>query len=233
MKRNSTRLLVVPALAGVAFILTSAVVIASAQTPPPDSQAAPPETQVLTADQLADLVAPIALYPDGLLSEVLVASTYPLEVVEAQQWLQVNPTLRGTQLTDAAKQQSWDPSVQALVAFPDVLNRLNQNIRWTTDLGNAFLAQEADVMAAIQRLRASAQANGRLTSTPQQTVSTETQGGQPVIVIQPANPDVVYVPAYYPSFVCGPPALGYYYSLDFHAYLFRSGIGAAKAVAGH
>jgi len=187
MNRNSTRLLVAPALAGIAFILTGGVFIGSAQTPLPDSQAAP-KIQALTADQLADLVAPIALYPDGLLSQALVASTYPLEVVEAQQWLRHNPTLRGTQLTDAAKQQSWDPSVQALVAFPDVLNLLTQNIRWTTDLGNAFLAQEPDVMAAVQRLRASSQANGRLTSTSQQTVSTETQGGQPAIVIQPANP---------------------------------------------
>ena len=160
MDRNSTRLLVAPALAGIAFILTGALFVISAQTPPPYSQAVPPQTQTFTADQLTNLVAPIALYPDGLLSQVLVASTYPLEVVEAQQWLQRNPTLRGTQLTDAAKQQSWDPSVQALVAFPDVLNGLNQDIRWTRDLGNAFLAQEADVMAAVQRLRASAQANG-------------------------------------------------------------------------
>ena len=166
MDRNSTRLLVAPALAGITLILTGALVTASAQTPPPDSQAAETQkTQTFTADQLTDLVAPIALYPDGLLSQVLVASTYPLEVVEAQQWLLRNPTLRGTQLTDAAKQQSWDPSVQALVAFPDVLNRLNEDVGWTRDLGNAFLAQEADVMAAVQRLRASAQANGRLTST--------------------------------------------------------------------
>jgi hypothetical protein len=91
---------------------------------------------------------------DRLFSQVLVASAYPLEVVGAQQWLQENPTLPGTQLTEAAKQQSWDPSVQALVAFPDVLKRLSQDKRWTTDLGNAFLAQQADVMAAVQRLRA-------------------------------------------------------------------------------
>jgi hypothetical protein len=198
----------------------------SAQTPPPEgSQAAPAQTQTFTADQLTDLVAPIALYPDGLLSQVLVASTYPLEVVEAQQWLQANPTLRGTQLTDAAKQQPWDPSVQALVAFPDVLKRLNQDIHWTTDLGNAFLAQQADVMAAVQRLRASAQANGRLTSTPQQTVTTETQGGQPAIVIQPANPDVVYVPAYDPAYVWGPPVGGSYPSLYYPTYGFGWGPG--------
>ena len=223
MDRNSTRLLLVPALAGIAFILTGGLFIGSAQTPPPDSQAGAPQIQTLTTDQLTDLVAPIALYPDGVLSQALVASTYPLEVMEAQQWLQRNPGLRGTQLTEAAKQQSWDPSVQALVAFPDVLNRLTQNIGWTTDLGNAFLAQEADVMAAVQRLRASAQAKGRLTSTPQQTVSTETQGGQSAIVIQPANPDVVYVPVYDPAYVWGPPLWGYYPSLFYPAFGFGWG----------
>jgi hypothetical protein len=226
MNRNSTRLFVIPALSGIAFILMGALFTGSAQTPPPQgSQAAPSQTETLTADQLNDLVAPIALYPDGLLSQVLVASTYPLEVVEAQQWLQENPTLSGTQLTDAAKQQPWDPSVQALVAFPDVLKRLNQNIRWTTDLGNAFLAQQTDVMAAVQRLRASAQANGRLTSTPQQTVSTETQDGQPAIVIQPANPDVVYVPTYDPSYIWGPPVEGSYPSLYYPTYGYGWGPG--------
>jgi hypothetical protein len=226
MNRNSTRLFVVPALSGIAFILMGALFTGSAQTPPPQgSQAAPPETQTLTADQLTDLVAPIALYPDGLLSQVLVASTYPLEVVEAQQWLLENPTLRGTELTDAAQQQSWDSSVQALVAFPDVLKRLNQDIRWTTDLGNAFLAQQADVMAAVQRLRASAQANGRLASTPQQTVTTETQSGQPAIVIEPANPDVVYVPTYDPSYIWGPPMEGSYPPLYYPTYGYGWGPG--------
>jgi len=226
MDRNSTRLLVAPALAGIILILTGALLTASAQNPPPDSQAA--ETQkapIFTVDQLTDLVAPIALYPDGLLSQVLVASTYPLEVVEAQQWLLRNSALRGTQLTDAAKQQSWDPSVQALVAFPDVLNRLNEDVGWTRDLGNAFLAQEADVMAAVQRLRASAQAKGRLTSTAQQTVSTDTQSGQPAIVIQPANPDVVYVPVYDPAYIWGPPVVGYYPSLYYPAFGFGWGSG--------
>jgi len=145
--------------------------------------------------------------------------------VEAQQWLQGNPTLSRTKLTDAAKQQPWDPSVQALVAFPDVLKRLNQDIHWTMALGNAFLAQEADVMAAVQRLRASARANGRLTSTPQETVSTETQGGQPAIVIQPANPDVVYVLAYDPAYVWGPPVGGSYPSLYYPPYGFGWGPG--------
>jgi hypothetical protein len=159
---------------------------------------------------LDDLVAPIALYPDTLLSQILVASTYPLEVVEAQQWLQQNPTLKGQALVDAAQKQNWDPSVQALVVFPDVLARLNQDVRWTTDLGNAFLAQQADVMAAVQRLRFKAQANGKLATTPQDQVNTITQNGQQAIQIQPVDPGVIYVPNYNPEWVWGPPLYGYY-----------------------
>jgi Protein of unknown function (DUF3300) len=173
-------------------------------------QEAPPPAAPLTPDQLQDLVAPIALYPDNLLSEILAASTYPIEVVEAQQWLQQNRNLKGQQLMDAAKQQNWDPSVQALVAFPDVLTRLNQDIRWTTDLGNAFLAQQQDVMSAVQQLRMKAQANGKLQTTSQETVTTQTQNGQTAIDIQPADPGVVYVPYYNPAWVWGPPVYGYY-----------------------
>ena len=190
-----------------------------AQTPGPAPAQGTPQ-QMLSPDQLDDLVAPIALYPDQLLSQVLVACTYPLEIVEAQQWLQRNNNLKGTQLMDAARQQNWDASVQALVAFPDVLGRLNQDVRWTTDLGNAFLAQQADVMSAVQRMRARAQANGRLSSSAQQTVTTETQGGQSAIEIQPANPDVIYVPYYDPMYVWGPPAWGYYPSLYYPAFGF-------------
>ncbi|HEX5227191.1 MAG TPA: DUF3300 domain-containing protein [Bryobacteraceae bacterium] len=157
------------------------------------------------------LVAPIALYPDALLSQILVASTYPLEIVEAGQWVQQNQGLQGQALLDAARQQNWDASVQALVVFPDVVSRLNSNIRWTTDLGNAFLAQQADVMSAVQRLRAQAQAAGRLSSNPQETIGTTTQDGQTAIQIQPTNPDVMYVPQYNPVDVWGPAPYGYYY----------------------
>ncbi len=160
----------------------------------PGDQGAPPPAPPLNPQQLQDLVAPIALYPDTLLSQILVASTYPIEVVEAQQWLQQNRNLKGQKLMDAAKQQNWDPSIQALVAFPDVLARLNQDIRWTTDLGNAFLAQQPDVMNAVQQLRTKAEANGKLKSTPQETVTTETQNGQTAIEIVPPEPGVVYVP---------------------------------------
>jgi hypothetical protein len=184
--------------------------------PPPEApdQGAPadqaPPQQPLNPDQLQNLVAPIALYPDTLLSQILVASTYPIEVVEAQQWLQQNRGLNGQQLIDAARQQNWDPSVQALIAFPDVLTRLNQDIRWTTDLGNAFLAQQADVMNAVQDMRAKAQSNGKLQSTPQEKVITKSDNGQTAIEIEPADPQVVYVPVYNPAWVWGPPIYGFY-----------------------
>lgn len=222
MKRQMFALLLVP------------VMIAWAQTTPPadgpsTATAAP---QLLSPDQLDNLVAPIALYPDPLLSQVLAASTYPLEIVEAQQWLQQNQNLQGSQRMDAARQQPWDPSVQALVAFPDVLTLLNRDIRWTTDLGNAFLAQQSDVMAAIQRMRVRAQQNGKLTSTPQQTVTTQTQNGQSAVVIQPADPQVIYVPTYNPVYIWGPPAWGYYPPLWYPSISFGFGFGPGIFLGG-
>jgi hypothetical protein len=207
--------------AAAAFVLLLALPAAFAQGPVdpnsgPDGQQAAP----LPPEQLDDLVAPIALYPDQLLSQVLVASTYPLEVVEAQQWLQKNGGLRGQALMDAARQQNWDASVQAMVGFPDVVAKLNQNVQWMTALGNAFLAQQSDVMAAVQRMRGRAQSNGRLSSTPQQTVTTETQGGQTAIDIAPADPQVIYVPQYDPMYVWGPPVWGYYPPLAYYGYGF-------------
>ncbi len=176
--------------------------------PPPNQQAAggqqgQPE---LKPEQLDSLVAPIALYPDPILSQVLVASTYPLEIVEAERWLSQNSSLQGKALVDAAAKQSWDASVQALVVLPEVLKRLNQDIGWTSDLGNAFLAQEQDVMAAVQRMRQKAESKGALQSTKEQQVTTSTQGGNTYIEIQPASPEVVYIPEYDPVAVWGPPA---------------------------
>jgi hypothetical protein len=159
---------------------------------------------VLSGNQLDGLVAPIALYPDPLISQILVASTYPLQIVEAYQWLQRNPGLSGPALTQAAQEQNWDPSIQALVMFPDVLRRLNEDVSWTTNLGNAFANQQADVMSAIQRMRVSAEQSGRLASTPQQQVINTTNAGRPVVEIVPANPEVIYVPAYDPAWVWGP-----------------------------
>lgn len=180
------------------------------QQQPAYQQQLPPESAHLSQQDLSNLVAPIALYPDLLLSEVLAASTYPLELVQAEQWMQRNPGLRGRDLVEAAKQQNWDPSVQALFAFPDVVNTLTRDIQWTTALGNAFLSQQNDVMDVIQQLRASAYANGRLTSTPQQQVTVEQQNGQNAVVIQPTDPQVVYPPIYNPQYVWGPPAYGTY-----------------------
>jgi len=179
-----------------------------------------PAAQLLAPQQLDSLVAPIALYSDPLLSQVLVACTYPLEIVEAQQWLQNNRGLDSARLMDAARQQNWDPSVQALVAFPDVLGILNQDIRWTTDLGNAFLSQQSDVMSAVQRMRASARANGKLTSTPQQVVTTASADGQSAIEIEPASPDVIYVPTYDPMYIWGPPPWGAYPALYYPSFGF-------------
>src|ERR1700722_11446865 len=204
------------------------------QQPPaqqlPADQAPPavPETPRWSPEELSNIVAPIALYPDLLLSEVLAASTYPLELTEAQQWMRQNAGLRGQQLVEAAKQQNWDPSVQALVAFPDVMNMLTRDIQWTTDLGNAFLSEQAEVMDAIQRLRAPARDNGRLANTPQQRVTSEQENGQSAIVIQPTDPQVVYTPVYNPEYVWGPPAYGAYPPLGYPSpgYGISYGVGA-------
>jgi len=191
------------------------------------SQPAPPapSAQVLSPAQLENLVAPIALYPDPLLGQVLAASTYPLEIVQAQQWLQQNSNLHGEQLVNAARQQNWDPSVQALVTFPDVLGTLTRDVQWTTDLGNAFLAQQTDVMSAVQRMRQRAQSNGKLRSTPQQKVTTQNQDGQSAVVIEPADPQVIYVPVYNPAYVWGAPAWGYYPPLFYPGIGFGFGFG--------
>jgi hypothetical protein len=159
---------------------------------------------------LDSLVAPIALYPDPLLAQVLVASTYPLEIVQLQQWLEKNKNLKDKALADAVQKQPWDPSIQAMAAFPDVVKLLLENIQWTTDLGNAFLGQQSDVMDAVQRMRAKAKDTGNLKSTEQQKVETRVVESKQVIVIEPAQPDVVYVPTYDPVVVYGAPAYPYY-----------------------
>lgn len=199
-----------------------------------EDQASPEQTpeQKLSSDQLATMVAPIALYPDSLLSQVLVAATYPLEIVEAGQWLEKNKNLQGKDLVEAARQQNWDPSIQALVAFPDVVERLNADIRWTTDLGNAFLSQQADVMNAVQQMRVKAESNGKLESNEKETVTTEKQGDKSVVVIKPANPEVVYVPYYNPEYVWGLPPYGYYAGWNYPYYGFGFGFGPAVYIGG-
>jgi uncharacterized membrane protein YgcG len=189
------------------------------QTPPP--QTAPNQQQLMTPEQLDSLIAPIALYPDPLLGQVLAASTYPLEIVTAERWVGQNSNLQGKALVEAAARQDWDPSIQALVAFPTVLQMMNQSLDWTTALGNAFLAQQPDVMAAVQRMRMRAEQSGKLQSTPQQQVQNTTVDGQPTIVIQPANPEVIYVPTYDPTYVWG--AAPAYYPYPSFGYPFAAG----------
>src|SRR5436189_1269709 len=169
------------------------------------------EAPKLPAEQLDSLVAPIALYPDPLLAQTLAASTYPLEIIQLQQWLDQNKNLKDKALADAVAKQPWDPSVQALAGTRDVVQRLAGNIQWMDDLGNAFLAQQSDVMDAVQRMRGKAESKGTLKTSAQQVVETKTvEGGKQVIVVEPAQPDVVYVPSYDPAVVYGPPAYPYY-----------------------
>jgi hypothetical protein len=194
----------------VAVICASAAVLAAQDSAPPPADQSQQNAPLETPDQLDTLVAPIALYPDSLLSQILAASTYPLEIAELSQWLPQNRGLSGDALMNAARDQGWDPSVTALAAFPEVVNNLARDIRWTTELGNAFLAQQGDVMAAVQRMRAQAQAAGKLQSNAQENVETETQDGQTAIEIVPTNPQVIYVPEYNPAWVWGAPVIGYY-----------------------
>jgi hypothetical protein len=168
-------------------------------------QAAP----MIPNDQLDSLVAPIALYPDPLLSQVLVASTYPLEIIQLQQWLEKHKDLKGDALVAAVEKEDWDPSIQAMAALPDAVKQLAESIKWTTDLGNAFLAQQNDVMDAVQRMRMKAKDAGTLKSTEQQKVETKTVESKTVVVIQQANPQIVYVPSYNPVVVYGPPVYPY------------------------
>jgi hypothetical protein len=174
-------------------------------------QAAPPEQPPpkIPNDQLDSLVAPIALYPDPLLSQVLVASTYPLEIIQLEQWLEKNKNLKDQALTDAVQKQDWDPSIQAMAVLPDVAKRLADDIKWTTDLGNAFLAQQSDVMDAVQRMRMKAKDAGNLKSNEQMKVETKVVETKTVVVIEQANPQVVYVPTYSPVVVYGPPVYPY------------------------
>ncbi len=179
-----------------------------AQSPPvpqPVAGATQNPTAPLAPGQLDSLVAPVALYPDPILSQVLVASTYPLEIVEAARWLSAHSALQGKALVDAAAKQTWDASVQALVVFPDLLTLLNKDIGWTSDLGNAFLAQQQDVLDAVQRMRQKAENKGTLQSNDKQTVNSTAQGGNTYIEIQPASPEVVYIPQYDPAAIWGPP----------------------------
>src|SRR6266550_2558889 len=221
-------------LAGVALLsLGSAAALAQqaesqVMTTTSDTEEAPK----IPSDQLDSLVAPIALYPDPLLAETLAASTYPLEIIQLQQWMERNKNLKDKALADAVAKQPWDPSVQALAATPDVVQRLAGNVQWTTDLGNAFLSQQSDVMDAVQRMRGKAESKGTLKTSAQQKVESKTvEGGKQVIVVEPAQPDVVYVPSYDPEVVYGAAPAAYpYYPYTYPGYY--PGMGLAWGAAG-
>jgi hypothetical protein len=187
------------------LLIGSFLMVASAWAQNPGATPAPaqdqPQTARLTPEQLQELVAPIALYPDALVAQILAASAYPTQIVEAERFLQQNPNLKGKELGDAVNQQDWDPSVKALTQFPSVLANLDKDLSWTSELGDANYNQQADVMQAVQYMRKRAEEAGNLKTTPQQTVTA--QG--PDVSIDPADPNVVYVPEYDPALVYGYP----------------------------
>jgi hypothetical protein len=192
-----------------ALLMPGNAILASQSQAPSAGSAPQEEAAPLSADQLDSLVAPIALYPDPLLAQVLAASTYPLELVQLQQWLGKNKDLKDKALADAVQKQPWDPSVQAMAALPDVVKRLVDDIQWVAELGNAFLAQESELLDAVQRMRAKAQEKGNLKSNEQMKVETKVVESKQVIVVEQADPQVVYVPSYDPVVVYGAPAYPY------------------------
>jgi hypothetical protein len=214
------------------FVLSQAQGQAPA-VPPPNTPApaAAASSAAVSQQELDQLLAPIALYPDALVAQILMASTYPLEVVEAARWSKANPGVKDKALEDAMQKQTWDPAVKALTAVPQVLGHMNDNLSWTQKLGDAFLADQKPVMATIQSLRAKAQTAGNLKSTPEQTVKTETVENKTVYIIESAKPETVYVPTYNPATVYGswwypyPP-----YSMYPPAYVYPPGIGFATGV---
>ena len=221
-------------------MLLSAMVLALAQVyalpaSAQDSGAAPASAQAaeksFSQQDLDRLLAPIALYPDSLLAQILMASTYPLEVVEAARWSKTNAKLTGKALEDALAPQRWDPAVKALVSVPQVLKQMDEKLDWTQQLGDAFLAQQKEVMATVQGLRAKAAEAGNLKSSEQQSVTTQVQGGQTTYIIESPKPEVVYVPTYNPTVVYGswwypaPP-----YSVYPPAYVYPPGLAFATGV---
>ena len=203
-------------------------------------EAAKQEGPAFRLEEIDQMVAPIALYPDSLLAQVLTASTYPLEIVQAARFVQQNKELKGEKLLQAAKDKEWDPSVKAMLSFPDVLLMMSEKIEWTEKLGNAFLGQQKDVMTSVQRLRKKAQESGNLKTTKEQKVIVEEQ--TKVIIIQPASPEVVYVPTYNPVVVYGAwpyPAYPPYpvyppgYVAATAAFSFAAGVAVGAAWSGH
>ena len=190
----------------IAAVLSLALVTSIPAQVQPQAAASPAPTssaKTFSQQELDQLLAPIALYPDPLLAQILMASTYPLDIVLAERWIKANPSLKDKALQDALQQQPWDPSVKSLTVFPHVLTMMSEKLDWTQKLGDAFLAQQQEVMATAQALRGKAVAQGSLKDSEQQKVITETQNNTTIIKIEPANPEVVYVPSYNPTVVYG------------------------------
>jgi hypothetical protein len=197
------------ALSFLPAMATSGTLSSAQEQAPAQGAAQQQEAPKIPADQLDSLVAPIALYPDPLLAQVLAASTYPLELIQLGQWLEKHKDLKDKALTDAVQKENWDPSVQAMAPLPDVVKRLTDDVQWTTDLGNAFLAQQSDVMDAVQRMRVKAKEKGNLKSSDEMKVETKVVENKSVVVIEQSKPDVIYVPSYNPTVVYGAPVYPY------------------------
>ena len=188
----------------IAFIIASAHVCAWARQDQPAAAAPASDAKpAMSQPELDQLVAPIALYPDSLVSQILMASTYPLEIVQADRWVKENPSVTGDALASALNEETWDASVKSLTGFPDVLDMMNEDVDWTTRLGDAFLGQQEQVLDTVQQLRTKAKDAGNLESTEQQVVEVQNTGGTEVIVIESSSPEVIYVPRYDPVVVYG------------------------------
>lgn len=218
-------------LTALLLVLTPALAQQNETTAVPGAAAVAPAKKTFSQQELDQLAAPIALYPDALLAQIFMASTYPLEVVQAARWVKANPKVTGKALEDAMAKQSWDPAVKSLTSVPQVLQQMNEKLDWTQKLGDAFLAQQGDLMDTVQSLRAKADANGNLKTTEQQVVKTETQGSQTIYVVESPKPEVVYVPTYNPSVVYG----AWWYSTPPYymyppAYVYPPGLAFATGV---
>lgn len=229
---KNTRFHMSALLAALLVVITPAVAEESGAAPTSATasgqQAA---SKTFSQQELDQLLAPIALYPDALLAQIFMASTYPLEVVEAARWVKANPKVTGKALEDAMVKQSWDPAVKSLTAVPQVLQQMNEKLDWTQKLGDAFLAQQQDVMDTVQVLRGKASANGNLKSNEQQVVKTEAQGSETIYIVESAKPEVVYVPTYSPTVVYGSwwyPTPPYYMYPP--AYAYAPGVAFATGV---
>jgi len=216
-----------------ALMLAWSTVLAqhSQTTLAPGATVGNPPAKTFSQQDLDRLLAPIALYPDPLLAQILMASTYPLEVVQAARWVKANPKVSGATLETAMAKQSWDPAVKSLTAVPQVVQQMSDNLDWMQKLGDAFLAQQQDVLDTVQSLRARADTTGHLKTTEQQVVRIETQGSQKIYVIESPQPEVVYVPSYNPTVVYG----SWWYSTPPYyvyppAYVYPPGLAFATGV---